>query len=593
MKKQFRTQSGQIIFLGLIVVGLVLVNTLIVIGGALLYSQNSRNTLEIAEVTNLAEAGVDKAVASLNATGGSYSGESETRLNDGSFSVVVTTSGNNKIVTATGYVPNKIQPRVKRTLKISASKGVGTSFKYGVQVGEGGLTLGSSDTITGSVYSNGNVTAVNRLNVTGDVWVAGGTQGTPNQSEDCQSPNCGDFTFGTVIQSLNIYDVAQSFKQSVSGVLNKVSLKIKKVNSPSLDLTVRILGDQNGQPNKNNVLATGTLYKTLVTSNYSWVDVAFLSSPTLQAETPYWLMIDSSSDGNNHWVWQSDPLKGYIRGSAMWSPDWKAGNPQWNAVDADLSFQTFSGGVVTYFDGGTSATVAGNVHADTIKDVAISQGAYYQAIDKNTVTAASFNPGSADPTPKTFPISDGNITEWKQQAESAGVISGPLNSCHTQLGPGKVTGDVNWGSCTVTIISPVWVTGNLTLNNNNHLTLDSSFGGTSGVIIVDGQATLKNNNVIRGTGLAGSNLMLLSTYDSRSSGTPAIIVSNTGNSSFLYADKGIIQPGNSNTFQELTAWGIDLFNNSTISYDTGLAASFFSSGPSGSYYLIKGTYQLR
>lgn len=585
------SQSGQILTLAIIVVSIVLLNTLFLLGGSLLYTQNSSHSLKTTQALNLAESGIDKAIVALNATGGSYAGEGETNLGVGDFSVIITTVGNNKIIESTGYVPSKLNPLAKKVVKVVASKGTGLSFKYGIQVGEGGLELGNNNLVTGSVYSNGNIKAGNNNEATGDIWIAGGTNPISDQSSDCDSINCQDFLFGKNVNGNNVLDIAQSFKGSTTAILNKVSIKIKKIGNPP-DVTVRILAGSAGMPDKNTVLATGTLRANLVTTSYGWVDVTFNTSPNLEAETTYWFMIDTSADSNNYWSWQNDLGQTYARGTPSYSADWKDKSPGWTGFNGDLSFKTFVGGIIASIEAGGDFVVAGDVHANTIKNLTIQKGAYYQTIINST--AANYFPNSADPPPKAFPISEGNIAQWKQQAESFGIISNGVASCVATLGPGKIAGSILLGNgCNVTIKSPVWVTGGFNLNNDNIFTLASEYGDTSGVIIVDGLSDFGNGNKLRGTGVGSSILMLLSTYDSRTSGISAIKFNNNANSSFLYADSGIIEPGNNNDFKELTAWKIKLSNNSTINYETGLASAFFSSGPSGSYSLVKGTYQIK
>src|SRR3989344_3347946 len=83
-------QSGQVFIFGIVSTGVVLVTTLLTIAGAQLYFQNTNYTLEVEKATALAEAGVDKAISSMNKTGGAYNGESETFFGEGSYSVVVT-----------------------------------------------------------------------------------------------------------------------------------------------------------------------------------------------------------------------------------------------------------------------------------------------------------------------------------------------------------------------------------------------------------------------------------------------------------------------------------------------------------------------
>lgn len=237
--------------------------------------------------------------------------------------------------------------------------------------------------------------------------------------------------------------------------------------------------------------------------------------------------------------------------------------------------------------------VSGNVHANTIENLEIGKDAYYQTIINSTVGGIS-HPGSADPPPKVFPISDANTAEWKQQAQDAGVTTGNITNCVSVLNSQKIVGNVTFNSgCNITLKSPVWITGTLTLNSNNVLTLDSSYQGTSGVIVVDGKVILNSNNHLNGTGVGSSLLMVLTTYDSRINGEDAVAVNSNGNTGVYYASTGIVAPGTGNSFKELTAWKIRLINNSTIDYETGLSSSLFTSGPSGTYALVKGTYQVK
>lgn len=588
-----RWQNGEILVVVIAALGVVLFSVLFIIAGAQIYYQNAQYSQGAEKATALAEAGIDKAITALNKTGGSYLGEAETVLSGGSYSVVVNAKNvADKIIEATGYVPNKLDAKVKRTVKITASRGVGAAFVYGIQVGEGGLQLGNNNEVQGSIYSNGGITAGNNNTITGDAWVAGGPQGTPNQQTDCEGSNCTDFIFGKPIGGETRLDVAMSFKPSETNLLNRISLKVKKFGNPQ-DVTVRIMEDRNGSPDKNNVITSGTLYSTLVTASYAFIDVAFSSTPTLSVDTTYWIMIDTSSDSTNYWSWQNDLAQSYNRGLPKWSPNWSAGNPTWNAFNGDLSFKVIMGGAVTSIVGGSNDVVGGSVHANTIQNFTIQKDAYYKTIVNSTVQGVS-NPGSNDPPPKIFPLSDANVSDWKQQAESSGVQTGDITNCVTIFESKKYIGNVTFDShCTITVKSPIWITGNFTINNNNTLKLDSSYGTTSGVIVVDGQVTLGSSNQLKGTGASSSILMVLSNYDSRTNGISAIKITNTANSGVFYASKGIVEPGNSNTYKELTAWQIKLTNNAIINYETGLSSTLFTSGPTGGYTLVKGTYQVK
>lgn len=590
-------QSGQILILVFIALGVVLFTVLFIIGGAQIYFQNASYSADSEKAMALAEAGVDKALNSLNSTGGSYNGETETSFGDGSYSVEITNKdAATKLIKATGFVPNKQNPKAKRTIAISASRGVGVAFVYGIQVGEGGLELGNQNTIKGTIYSNGSIIMGNNNTITGDAWVAAGVPPTADQQTDCQT--CVDYLFGKTVDGQNRLDIAQSFKPSITDKIRKVSIRIKKFGNPP-DVTFRIMADDGGKPKKNDVLATGTLSSSLVASEYGWIDVTFSTNPTLSGGTTYWIMIDTSSDSSNYWSWQNDLAQSYNNGEPKWSPDWSAGNPQWNLFSGDLSFKVYMGGTTNSLLSGNGTKVQGNVHANTIDRLIIEKEAYYQVITNSTVGGSSCpnpncHPGSEDPSPKTFPISEANITAWKNEAATAGSISTPVCGSQTPWGPGKFNSNLTLSNqCVIKVKTPIWVTGDIVMGNQNTFTLDSSYGTGSGIIVIDGKATLGNQNKLLGTGQGNSILVLLTTYDSRTNNNSAINIGNVGNTGVFYADKGIIDPGNNNQFKEITAWKIKLTNESIIDYETGLASILFSSGPSGTYSLVKGTYQVK
>lgn len=588
-------EKGQILMIVFVVLGVLLFIILSVIGGAQVYFANSSYAYNSEKATALAEAGVDKALAALNRSGGSYSGEAETILGDGSFSVTITSKdAATKLIDAVGYIPNKAKAKVKRNVKITASRGVGIAFNYGIQIGEGGMELGNSNTVNGSIYSNGSITAGNSNVITGDTYIAGGAQASADQQTDCDGSNCTDYIFGKSVGPENRLNVAQSFKPSINEVLNKISLKLKKVGNPP-DINVRIMADLSGKPDKNSVLTTGKIYSNLVTENYGWIDVTFSTLPVLTEDTSYWIMIETVSNINNYWIWQKDIAPSYNRGEPKWSEDWKIGNPIWTAINGDLSFKTYMGGAPTVLRGGSNKMhVNGNVHANTIENLIIGKDAYYQTIVNSTVGGDSHS-GEADPPPKVFPISDANIADWKAQVDKPELTqTGDITSCLTTLGPAKIVGSVNLGSgCRTTVKTPIWITGDLILNSNNIFTLDSVYGETSGVIVVSGKVSMNTNNHFNGTGVGSSLLMVLTEFDSRINGEDAVAVNSNGNTGVYYAATGIINPGTGNSFKELTAWKIKLINSSTIDYETGLSSTLFTSGPSGVYSLSKGTYQVK
>lgn len=584
-------QSGQILLLAFVALGVVLFTVLFIIGGSSVYYQNSNYSYNAESATTIAEAGVDKALSSLNKTGGTYNGEVETVLGEGSYAVTISSKdAATKIINSTGYIPNKTNPKIKRTIQIQVSTGTGISFVYGMLVGNGGITMGNGSTINGSIYSNGSLIGGNNETITGDVYIAGGTQTSADQQSDCTGVNCADFVFGKTVSGNNQLDVAQSFKPSSTAVINKVSLKLKKFGSPP-NLTVRILADSSNKPDKNNVLASGVLSANLVTNQYGFVDVTLNSNPQLTKDTPYWILIDTSYNSSNYWAWSEDTSLGYNRGSPMYSPDWSSSHSVWNNINGDLGFKTWMGGVVTSISMNNGSVVQGNVHANTINGITIGKNAYYQVITNSIINGTSY-PNSTDPAPVAMPISDANISEWKTDALSHGVNNGDINGCPSTLGPGKIVGNVSTdNNCTIIVTTPIWITGNVTFGNSAIFKMDPSLGQFSGVIIVDGITLFQNADNLLGTGQAGSYLTLLSTYNSQSN---AAI--NTGNSSItgiLYAPFGILSLANNANFKEGIAWQINMGTGTTLTYDSGLISTYFSAGPGGSYSINKGTYQVK
>ncbi len=619
-----KNESGQMFILAVIVLVLVMINVVLVISNSLTLFQNSKYSSGALTATNLAEAGIDKAVASLNKSAGTYNGESEVKIGAGSLGVVITPKdASTKIIEATGYIPNKSNPKFKKTIRAEVSKGDGVSFHYGVQIGDGGLRVDQQSTINGGVYSNGNISLDQQTIINGDVYVAGGTQPMPDQEFDCSSPGCleVDYQFGKNITGENRIDVSQSFKPSQTAVINKVGLKLKKIGpGPHPNLTVKILGNNaSNNPNKNDLKALGTLSSVQVTQQYSYVEVAFTTAPTLNADTYYWIVVDTSNNNTNYWSWSKDTLGGYNCGGsnppcfAKFSPDHNAGSPLWTNISGDLGFKVYMGGVATRIDGsgngGNISKINGIAKANTLNNLSISGEAFYQV--QSGVTAngqdctsdpspPKCNPNSTDQPPIPMPISQAQIDEWKDMADET-VITGDITNCPPTLASAKYVGNITLPQlCTVTVESPIWMTGNFYMDQNSKLKLNSTYGLSSGVFIVDGTSTLIQQNKLQGSCQQdsctnGSYLMLISEYPSKTDPleTPAIYIEQQGNSGVLYANNGKIEVNQQNTFAEITAWKVYLHQQVIVDYNDGLAGSFFSSGPSGSYSILKGSYQAK
>lgn len=169
-------QKGYLIIFAILFLAIFLAVASSILGYTTLNLSAVRQSYGQDQALYLAQAGIDKAISQLNQSS-SYSGESDTALGNGVFSVSVTAiDSSNKKITATGYVPDSANPAFKKTVSatvaISASS---VSFHYGIQAGNGGFTMSNSSNIVGNVFSGGPVVGNNSNFVYGDVISADST----------------------------------------------------------------------------------------------------------------------------------------------------------------------------------------------------------------------------------------------------------------------------------------------------------------------------------------------------------------------------------------------------------------------------------
>lgn len=592
----FKNTKGQIIILGLVFMAIISLTMVSFTAYEGAYVRGTRQSYEKERALSLAEAGLNKAIWQLNQTGGVYNGETF-NLGAGAVTVQVTDiDSKTKILTATASIPNEAAPQARKEVRLKVSSEPPTtavSFHYGVQVGEGGLEMEENSKVTGNIYSNGNIVGdgVSKSIITGDAWVAGGGQPVLDQSAESYN---SDFIFG---QSSPQIDAAQSFQLSTSAALTKTGFLIKKVGSPS-NLTVYLVSDNNGKPSKDS-LAQATLRSSLVTGNYFWVEVSFSGAPVLPADATYWLLLDGSRDSDDYWVWAKDGLAGYSRGAAYYSADWQAKSPVWSALNADLAFRVWLGGATTSLK---EAAVGGEARANTIINAAVGGDAYFQVLTNTTVNGVQ-HPGSADPAPQDFPISNGNISDWKNAALAGGIIEGdfhPEAEKTVTLGPKKIIGNLILDNKqTLILTGTVWVQGYIKVDNNAAIRLDSGYGSHSGVIVTDSWIHLDNNGVFGGSGDFDSYLTLVSLAacpggeqtPACTNHNAAVDIHNNVDSTIFYAPFGLVYLHNLVRLKEVTAYKIHLSQNVEITYESGLASATFTNGPAGAWQAVAGFWQ--
>ena len=522
----------------------------------------ARRQLRAKQSYFLAEAGAEDVAYRLYTSKQTSSPELLT-INGETVSTTITSNGGVTEVISSGDYSNNIR-KVKMSLVPGAT---GVSFYYGVQVGAGGLDMGNNAVVNGNIYSNGSITGNNGAAIAGDVIVAGGLPASP--SVEWTSHNADQF-FAT--DSSN-RDIAQSFTATAGGALNQVSVYLGKVGNPTSNITVHITNNNGGKPSSSDV-ANATLPYTSVGVSPSWIDVTFSSPATLTNGSKYWIVLDyGSNSATNYWNWRKDSSDAYANNTGRYTSNWSTGGASWTDVGGDLAFKVWIGGTVTSI---------GNVDIGNI-----SSGTGRANLFIGTTIHGSDCPNAYcivdNPSPEALPISDGVIQDWKDAAAAGGTTVGDVTVSGSQtIGPRKITGKltVSNGS-TLTVSGTLWVVGDIVFDNNSIISLSSSYGSLSGVIISDAKIDVKNGAAVSGSGNPSSFAMLLDAKDS--TGEETITVDNNSTGVIYYAGKSWIKFSNNANAKEATAHGVRMDNNATITYDSGLANSQFSSGPAGGW----------
>lgn len=166
---RFSFQHG---YAALTTILLVLFSSLSIIGGLTLFAFRevitNRAFTKSIDARAIADAGVEDALYRIMS--GKQIGVSETlNVGKGVAAVTITAIGNVRIIRSTGTREN-LRQSAESALDLAAT---GSSFIYGVQVGNGGIEMKNTSSIVGSVYANGNIVGENTPMISGDALAAG------------------------------------------------------------------------------------------------------------------------------------------------------------------------------------------------------------------------------------------------------------------------------------------------------------------------------------------------------------------------------------------------------------------------------------
>jgi fibronectin-binding autotransporter adhesin len=523
----------------------------------------------------LAESGAEDAYYRI--LKGKQISSTETLTLDGhtATTTISTIGGSQKTIVSQGDVQD-----AQRKISVVLTTGTGIAFNYGLQAGNGGMTIGGTSTISGNVYSNSSINA-SSASITGSAVAADSAALTADQSNETPIPPTNAITFRN---SSSTQDFAQSFQISSTAPLNKVQFYIKKVGSPA-DATIRLVADNNGTPSTTTIpIGTVALSSGQVTTSYGWVEAVFQSPPSLMTDTTYWIVVDNGSQHQNNYYMIAANTS-YASGTA------KTGSygSTWTAANLDGYFRIYTGGIVSLVGGGTSVggvTIGSDAWATKVTGATV-QGNLFCQTGQNTNKAC--NTARSSPSPQALPFSDSNLAEWKDEGAAGGTINGDysVGGAGDTLGPKKITGNLTVGSGgTLTLTGTLWVEGNVTVTSGGKIVLPTGYAINSGKIISDGRVSVSGGGSA-GSGTPGSYLFIVSTSqcpnDPSCGGVNAITISGNAGAIAVDAQYGTVGLTGGAAIKAVVGNAISVSGGSVITYENGLASPSFSVGPSGAW----------
>jgi hypothetical protein len=572
--KKINKQKGAAMFIAVICflfISLAIISGLVV--PTVREYKNSRINLNSKKSFFLSESGTEDAIYRIKNS--MTIGTNETIILDSNSATTTITSISStaKEINTVGDVADH-----ERTTNVTMSTVPGVSFNYGIQVGQGGVYLEGSGTVNGNIYANGPITGDSSAIITGTAISANSPALAADQQNGSGTPS-NNVNFGN---ANGTQDITQSFQVSTESPLNKVQFYLRKTSTPG-NATVRIVNDNGGNPG-TTVIASGTLSASTVTSTYGWVEVSFTTNPILDIGTTYWVVIDGSTNSSRYYTIGASPGS-YANGLGkigQYSGTWNNTSPS----GLDYFFKIYLGGVTGLIAGTSGSqwnqlhvgTVSGSAQANTVNYTNATGNIYCQSGTGNNKSCTS----QVDPIYITFPVSDGNMEDWKEEAAAGGTHVGnySVGFAGATIGPRKITGNLTIsGGGTLTVTGTLWVTGNIILDGGARVRLDSGYGTNDGVLIADGTISISGGGQATGSGSSGSYIMMLST----STSTSAISVSGGAGAVIVYAANGTVNISGGAALKEAIGYRMVIGGGSSITYETGLANSNFSSGASGDW----------
>jgi hypothetical protein len=551
-------QSGQVVLITVLM--FLFISLSIILGFGSSAVKNFKNTQDFFKSKQsyyAAESGIEDAVYRLSS--GKPTTASMNLSVNGADTVTTTTNiGSGKDIISIGDLTG-LQRKVKTHFSPEAT---GVSYSYGVQVGNNGMIFANNSGVVGNVYVNGDITGGSG-DISGTAVAVNKVPMNIEQQNIMPVSPPSTITFGTAAAS---QDFTQSFSPSTTTVINEVAFFIKRTSTaPAGAVTVNIMNDNSGVPGPT-VIATGTFDSSFTTS-YVWNNVTLTTHPTLTKDATYWIVIDiagSTFNASRYYTLGAN-TNGYTRGvgrRGSYGGTWLA------SAGTDAYFRVCMGGVGSTI---TNIAIGGNAIAHTITGGSVA-GSKYCHIGTGCLATTT------DPVAKDFAITPTMIAGWESDALAGGEMSGVITGGDLTLGLKKINGNLTIsGGDILTVSGALWITGNFTAGNGAEIQLDPAFADGSGVIIVDGLIDISQNVIFRGSGTAGSYILLLT----NSTSANAVTIAQNAGAVLLEAPNGTITFQQNSGAKEASANKIVLEENAEVTYELGVADTLFTSGPGG------------
>jgi len=150
---------------------IIVLSTLLVVAFSFTFitvnaNRNLLNTIKSTQAYYASEAGIEDSLLRILNPDMDYSGTNSLVVGSAQTDVTI-----EKISTSLIIESRADNSQIMRNLEVRAQiSSDGTSFHYGVQVGEGGLTMDGNSRVNGNIYSNGPISGASNTKIYGDIY---------------------------------------------------------------------------------------------------------------------------------------------------------------------------------------------------------------------------------------------------------------------------------------------------------------------------------------------------------------------------------------------------------------------------------------